>query len=242
MTGTVLITGGSRGIGRATALLAARDGWDVVLTYRRAAGEAAAVVGEIQSGDRRALAVQADVASERDIVRAFEEATAFGGLAGVVINAGMVQTAMPLADMTADRIARMFAINTTGAYLTAREAARRLPDGSSIVVTSSAAARLGSPGEFVDYAGAKAALDTMIVGLSKELGSRGIRVNAVRPGLIETDIHADGGNPDRARQLADGVPLRRAGSAEEVAEALVWLLSDKASYVTGAVLDVTGGR
>ena len=172
---------------------------------------------------------------------------AFGGLDGVVINAGISAPPLPLAEMSTERLRRMFDVNVLGSYLCAREAARRLPAnpggaGGSIVLVSSAAARLGSPFEYVDYAGSKGALDTLAIGLSKELGGRGVRVNAVRPGLIETDIHASGGQPDRAQRLGASTPLKRPGTAEEVAEAIIWLLSDAASYTTGAILDVAGGR
>jgi NAD(P)-dependent dehydrogenase (short-subunit alcohol dehydrogenase family) len=202
----------------------------------------------VQAAGGRAATLRGDVAVEADIVRIFDAAEGqLGRLDGVVINAGIVAPASPLADMTLDRLRRMFDVNVLGAYLCARESARRLPrdrggGGGSIVLISSAATRLGSPFEYVDYAGSKAALDTLTIGLAKELGLQGVRVNAVRPGLIETDIHASGGQPDRAQRLGATTPIGRAGHAEEVAEAIVWLLSDAASYVTGAILDVAGGR
>lgn len=245
---TVLITGGSRGIGRATALLAADRGWPVAVNYRSDGRAAAETAAEARRRGGRAATVQGDVSVEADVVAMFNRAQAdLGPLGGVVINAGIVAPAMRLADMSAERMQRMFQVNVLGAYLCAREAARALSrsrggKGGSVVIVSSAAARLGSPGEYVDYAGSKAAVDTLAVGLARELGPEGVRVNSVRPGLIETAIHATSGDPDRARKLGAAAPLGRAGRPEEVAEAIVWLLSDAASYVTGTVLDVTGGR
>jgi len=248
MSKALLVTGASRGIGRACALLAARHGWSVGVNYRLDAEAADAVVREIATGGGRAVALKGDVASEADIVAMFEQATnALGPLTGVVANAGIVAPSARLADMSAERMRRIFEVNVLGAYLTAREAARRMSEssggaGGSIVLMSSAAARLGSPNLYVDYAGSKGAIDTLTLGLSKELGPEGVRVNALRPGLIETEIHASGGEPDRARTLGRSSPLGRPGTAQEIAEAAVWLLSDAASYVTGAILDVTGGR
>lgn len=244
----ILITGGSRGIGRATAIKCGERGWSVAINYRANRQAADETVGAVRASGGRAAALAGDVSVEADVVAAFEGATeAFGPLDGVVINAGIIAQAAPLSEMTADRLRRMFEINTLGAYLCAREAARRLPRnrggrGGSIVVVSSAAARLGSPFEFVDYAGSKAALDTLAVGLAKELGPQGVRVNSVRPGLIDTEIHAASGRPDRAQKLGGTTPLGRAGRPEEVAEAILWLLSDASSYTTGATLDVAGGR
>jgi NAD(P)-dependent dehydrogenase (short-subunit alcohol dehydrogenase family) len=195
-----------------------------------------------------ACAIKGDVAVEEDVLRMFDAAeAAIGRLNGIVINAGIVAPALKLADMEASRLRKMFEVNVLGAYLCARESARRLSQdrgggGGSIVLVSSAASRLGSPFEYVDYAGSKAAIDTLTIGLAKELGQQGVRVNAVRPGLIETDIHASGGQPDRAERLGATTPLGRAGLPSEVAEAIVWLLSDQASYTTGALLDVAGGR
>ena len=192
--------------------------------------------------------LRGDVAVEADVIEVFDAAVnQLGPLDGVVINAGIVAAPQPLADMSAARIRQMFDVNTVGAYLCAREAARRLARsrggrGGSIVIVSSAAARLGGPGEYVDYAGSKGALDTLTIGLAKELGKEAVRVNAVRPGLIDTDIHASGGQPDRAHRIGATTPLGRAGRADEVAEAILWLLSDAASYTTGALIDVAGGR
>jgi NAD(P)-dependent dehydrogenase (short-subunit alcohol dehydrogenase family) len=245
---TVLITGASRGIGRATALLAAERGWQVAINYRIDHEAAAETAAEVQKRGSRATTVRGDVSVEADVIGMFREAHAdLGPLDGVVINAGIVAPAMRLADMTAERLQRIFQVNVLGAYLCAREAARALSrsrggKGGSIVIVSSAAARLGSPGEYVDYAGSKGALDTLTIGLAKELGAEGVRVNAVRPGLIATEIHATSGDPDRARKLGGAAPLGRAGQPEEIAEAIVWLLSGSSSYVTGSILDVAGGR
>jgi len=246
-TNAVLVTGASRGIGRATALLAAARGWPVAINYRNDARSAAETAAQVQKRGAAATAIRGDVSVEADVVAMFARAQAdLGPLRGVVINAGITAPAMRLADMSADRLRRMFEVNVLGAYLCAREAARALSrsrggSGGSIVLLSSGAARLGSPGTYVDYAGSKAALDTLAIGLGKELGPEGVRVNAVRPGLVETEIHATTGDPDRARKLGAATPLGRPGRPEEIAAAIVWLLSDSASYVTGSVLDVTGG-
>ena len=244
---TVLVTGASRGIGRATALLAADRGWAVAVNYRNDARAAAETAAEVQKRGASATTIRGDVSVEADVVAMFAKAQAdLGPLRGVVINAGITAPAMRLADMSGERLQKMFQVNVLGAYLCAREAARALSrsrggSGGSIVLLSSGAARLGSPGTYVDYAGSKAALDTLAIGLGKELGPEGVRVNAVRPGLVETEIHATTGDPDRARKLGTATPLGRPGRPEEVAAAIVWLLSDSASYVTGSVLDVTGG-
>ncbi|TCT02907.1 SDR family oxidoreductase [Aquabacter spiritensis] len=243
MTKTILITGGSRGIGRATVRKAAAKGWSVALSYVRDADAANQAVAEAEAAGVRARAMQGDVAREEDVLRMFDDAErALGPLDGVVVNSGIVAPGSKLADMDAARLRRMFDVNVLGALLCAREAARRLKSGGSIVIVSSIAAKLGAPFEYVDYAASKGALDTLTIGLSKELGPEGIRVNAVRPGLIETEIHASGGRPDRAQVLGATTPMGRAGSAEEVAETIVWLLGDASSYVTGSLVDVAGGR
>ncbi len=248
MSKVVLITGASRGIGRACATLLGARGWTVGVNYlhnQQAADDTAAEVG--QAGGR-ARVLRGDVANEADVIALFDTLeTTFGRIDALVNNAGIVAPSLPLADMSAERLKRMFDVNVYGAYLCAREAARRMSkdrggDGGVIVNVSSAASRLGSPNEYVDYAGSKGAIDTMTIGLAKELGPQGIRVNAVRPGLIDTEIHASGGRPERAAVLGAQTPLGRAGGAAEVAETIVWLLSDAASYVTGALVDVSGGR
>ena len=245
---SVLITGAGRGIGRAAAIRAAQEGWSIAVNYRVDRVAADATLAAVRDTGAQAVLVPGDVTSEADVAGMFREAgSAFGTLTGVVINAGIVASSLRLAEMDASRIRRMFEVNTIGAYLTAREAARTLARsaggaGGSIVLVSSAAARLGSPFEYVDYAGSKAALDTLAIGLAKELAEDGVRVNAVRPGIITTEIHASGGQPNRAERLGSGTPMGRPGLPEEVAEAIVWLLGDTSSYVTGSILDVSGGR
>lgn len=244
----LLVTGGSRGIGAATALLAARAGWSVAVNYTSNAGAAQEVVRQIQAQGGKAMAVQADVAQEQQVLAMFEQVDArLGRLTGLVNNAGVVDIASRVEDMSVARLKRMFDINVIGAIVCAREAVRRMStgrggSGGSIVNVSSAAARLGAPGQYVDYAAAKGAIDTFTIGLAKEVAAEGIRVNAVRPGLIETEIHASGGLPDRVAQLMHLVPMQRGGSAEEVAQSIVWLLSSAASYTTMSLLDVSGGR
>ncbi len=245
---SILITGGSRGIGRAVAIACGARGWNVAVNYRADERAAAETTRAVQSAGGRAVAIRAVVAVESDIIDLFEQSLLrLGRLDGVVLNAGIVAPAQPLAEISAERLRHTFEVNTIGAYLCARECARRMPrdrggGGGSVVIVSSAATRIGSPMEYVDYAGSKAALDTLTIGLAKELGRHEVRVNAVRPGLIETEIHASGGQPDRAQRLGATTPIGRAGHPEEVAEAIVWLLSDASSYVTGAILDVSGGR
>ena len=245
---TVLVTGGSRGIGAATAWLCAQRGWAVAVNYANDAAAAQAVVARIRASGGTALAVRADVADEAQVLAMFatldRELPPLGAL---VNNAGVVDVQARVDAMSLPRLQRMFAVNVFGTFMCAREAVKRMSTahggkGGGIVNLSSAAARIGSPGQYVDYASAKGAIDVFTMGVAKEVALEGIRVNAVRPGIIATDIHASGGIPDRAQQMAPLVPMQRAGSAEEVAEAIVWLLSDAASYTTGAVIDVTGGR
>ena len=243
MTKTILITGGSRGIGRATAILAGQRGWRVAVNYLANAAAASDTVTAVQAAGGEAVAIPGDVALEDDVVAMFDAAEhAFGPLDGAVVNAGMVGPPTSVAEMPTDRMRHIIEVNLIGAILCAREAARRLRSGGSIVNVSSMASRLGSPNEYVDYAAAKGGVDSLTIGLAKELGPSNIRVNAVRPGLIETEIHAAGGQPDRLERLAPGAPMRRAGTAEEVAEAIVWLLSDASTYTTGSFIDVAGGR
>jgi NAD(P)-dependent dehydrogenase (short-subunit alcohol dehydrogenase family) len=251
MNRTLLITGGSRGIGAATARLAAARGWDVAINFHRDAAAAQAVADDVQAAGRRALLLQADVGAEAEVKAMFAELDRAWGpghrLGGLVNNAGVVDVPCRVDNLSAARIERMFAINVFGSIWCAREALRRMSTrhggaGGVIVNLSSAAARLGAGGQYVDYAAAKGAIDTFTLGLAREVATEGVRVNAVRPGIIETDIHASGGQPERAAQMAPQVPMQRTGSAEEVAQAIVWLLGDESSYTTGAVIDVTGGR
>ena len=244
----LIITGASRGIGAATARLAAVRGYAVCVNYHRSQEAATALVRDIEAGGGRAIAVQADAAVEADIRRLFDEATAaFGTPWGLVNNAGILETQMRVDEMTPERLARVFATNVTGPFLCAREAVRRMSTrhggaGGAIVNVSSVAARTGAPGEYVDYAASKAALDALTIGLAQEVAQEGIRVNAVRPGFIYTDIHASGGEPGRVDRVKAFVPMRRGGQPAEVALAILWLLSDEASFTTGAFLDVAGGR
>jgi NAD(P)-dependent dehydrogenase (short-subunit alcohol dehydrogenase family) len=244
----LLVTGGSRGIGAATCLAAAAAGWDVAVNYTQDAAAAQAVVAQVQALGRRAIAVQADVADEAQVLALFHTVQQqLGRLQGLVNNAGIVGRAARLDAMDLARWRRLFDINVLGSLLCAREAVRQMSTlhggtGGAIVNLSSAAARLGSPGQYVDYAASKGAIDSFTLGLAREVAAEGIRVNAVRPGIIDTDIHASGGEPDRVARLAPGLPMQRAGSAEEVAQAVLWLLSPASSYTTGAVVDVTGGR
>jgi len=244
----LLITGGSRGIGAETARLAARRGYTVCVNYRTNAAAAHSVVDDIVTAGGRALAVQADVSSEVEVMRLFETVDAkLGRLTALVNNAGIIDRQTRVEQMDAARISRVLATNVTGAFICAREAVRRMStahggSGGAIVNVSSRAAVLGSPGEYVDYAASKAALDTLTVGLAREVAAEGIRVNGVRAGIIDTEIHASGGEPGRVARLGPQQPMRRGGQAIEVARAIVWLLSDEASYTTGSFIDVAGGR
>ena len=242
MAGVMIVTGGSRGIGAATARLAAARGYKVCINYVRQRETAESLAREIGG-----VAVAADVSKEADVLRLFREADRLGKLAVLVNNAGVVDVPARVDEMSVARLERMFAINVTGAFLCAREAVKRMSTkhgggGGSIVNISSIAARIGAPGQYVDYAAAKAAVDTLTLGLSKEVGPEGIRVNAIRPGVIKTEIHASGGEPGRAERIGATAPLQRAGEAEEIAYAILWLASDEASYTSGALLDITGGR
>ncbi len=244
----IIITGASRGIGAATARLAGSLGYAVCVNYLSNKEAADAVVSAIEKDNGRAIAVQADMAREADILEMFETVDRkLGSLSALVNNTGILETHMRLEDMQADRLSRVFTTNVIGSFLCAREAVKRMSSehggaGGAIVNVSSVAARLGSPGEYVDYAASKAAIDTMTMGLAKEVAEFGIRVNAVRPGVVHTDIHALGGEPERVERVKEAVPMKRGGQPEEIAKAIMWLLSDEASYTTGALLDVSGGR
>ncbi len=244
----VVITGGSRGIGAATARLAAARGYAIAVNYLNAREEAEALVREIVEGGGRAVAIKADMAIEADIIGLFATVDReLGPITALVNNAGITGLGSRVEAMDATRLCRILAINVTGCFIAAREAVKRMSrrhggKGGAIVNVSSAASRLGSPGEFVDYAASKGAIDTFTIGLAKEVAAEGIRVNAVRPGLIETGIHAAAGDPGRVARIGPTVPMQRSGSAEEVAAAILWLLSEEASYTTGGFVEVSGGR
>jgi NAD(P)-dependent dehydrogenase (short-subunit alcohol dehydrogenase family) len=248
MNKVMIVTGGSRGIGAATARLAAVHGYAVCISYLRNSQAAEAFVQEIATAGGRAIAVAADVGVEADVLRLFERVDAeLGRVTALVNNAGILEKHMRVEEMDAGRLTRVLTANVVGSFLCAREAVKRMSarhggPGGAIVNLSSAASRLGSPNEYVDYAASKGAIDTFTIGLAKEVAAEGIRVNAVRPGVIYTDIHADGGEPGRVDRVKSAVPMLRGGQPEEVAKAILWLLSDEASYSTGSILDVTGGR
>ncbi len=238
----IVVTGGSRGIGAATCRLAAARGFSVVVNYRSQQQAAAQVVDDIERAGGQACALQADLSHQAEITRFFQEVDRLGPLQGLVNNAGILEQQTTLEGIDEARLQRIFATNVIGPILCCREAVRRMQAGGSIVNVSSIAARLGAPNEYLDYAASKGALDTFTLGLAREVAARGIRVNAVRPGIIDTDIHASGGEPGRVARLGPSLPMGRGGRPEEVAEAIVWLLSEAASFTTGALLDVSGGR
>jgi NAD(P)-dependent dehydrogenase (short-subunit alcohol dehydrogenase family) len=248
LAGVAIITGGSRGIGAATCRLAAQAGYDVCVNYAGDEAAARRVADDVEKSGRRAMTYLADVGDEGAVTAMFKAVEKeLGRPSALVNNAGIVDLPQPVAEMTVDRLQRIFSVNLLGSFLCAREAVVRMSTrlggpGGAIVNLSSAAAVLGAAGHYVDYAASKGAIDAMTIGLAREVADEGIRVNAVRPGIIDTEIHADGGYPDRAEQIKDTIPMKRAGTPQEVAETIVWLLSDKASYCTGAVLNVTGGR
>jgi NAD(P)-dependent dehydrogenase (short-subunit alcohol dehydrogenase family) len=248
MSKVMIVTGGGRGIGAATALLAAKRGYAVAVNYLKNSDAADAVVESIARAGGKAIAVAADVAVENDVVQLFAETDRMlGKVTALVNNAGIVDRGSRVETMPAERIQRMLAVNVTGSFLCAREAVKRMSTrnggkGGAIVNVSSVAARLGGAGEYVDYAASKGAIDTFTIGLAKEVGGEGIRVNAVRPGVIRTEIHLTSGDPGRVERIAGSTPLSRAGEPEEIARTIVWLVSDEASYITGALLDVSGGR
>ena len=244
----LLITGASRGIGAATALLAAQKGYRIGINYRTHQAAAEDLVKKIQQQGGFAIALQADISREDDVERLFKQVDQQLGLIHALVNnAGVLETQTRLEQIGADRLQRIFSSNVFGSFYCAREAVKRMStqhggEGGAIVNVSSMAARLGSPNEYIDYAASKGAIDTLTIGLAKEVAAEGIRVNAVRPGIIYTDMHADGGEPGRVDRLKSSVPLQRGGNPKEVAEAIVWLLSDEASYTTGSFIDVSGGR
>src|SRR5690349_5624946 len=245
--GVMIVTGGGRGIGAATSRLAARRGFAVCVNYKSNGAAAESIVKEIRASGGKAVAVAGDVAREADVVRMFDAARELGTVTSLVNNAGILERQCRLDEMETRRFERVFATNVIGLLICSREAVRRMSTrhggkGGTIVMVSSMASRLGSPGEYVDYAGTKGAVDSITTGLAKEVAEEGIRVNAVRPGVIKTEIHASGGEPGRVDRVKLAVPMKRGGEPEEVALAILWLLSDESSYSTGALLDVSGGR
>lgn len=243
----VLVTGGSRGIGAAVCRKVAALGHTVIVNYAQNGAAADNLVAEIAAAGGKAIAVQGDVQNEADVLHLFGEADRIGRLVGLVNNAGVVDLSQRVDEMSLARLTRMFSINVIGAFLCAREAVKRMSRkhgglGGAIVNLGSAGSKLGSPNQYVDYAAAKGAIATMTVGLALEVADEGVRVNGVRPGIIDTEIHASGGAPDRVAQLKSRLPMKRAGTTNEVADAILWLLSDQSSYTTGAILDVSGGR
>jgi len=248
MSKVILITGGGRGIGAATALLAAEKGYAVAVNYLKNKDAAEEIVQRIKNRDGNAIAVGGDVAKEEEVIAIFKEIEEkLGNITALVNNAGIIQLQSLLQNMTVERWDKIFATNARGSFLCAREAVKRMSiknggKGGGIVNISSVAAKLGGPFEYIDYAASKGAIDVLTIGLAKEVAADGIRVNAVRPGIIYTEIHASGGEPNRPERMKDMIPMKRPGNAEEVAEAIMWLLSDNASYVTGTILEVTGGR
>ncbi len=248
MKKVMIVTGGARGIGAAIARLAAANGYAVCVNYLRNQSDADDVVTSITENGGEAIAIQANVSVEDEVIRLFEHVDAsLGGVSALVNNAGILEKQARIEDMDFERICRVFSVNVFGSFMCSREAVRRMStkhggDGGAIVNISSRASRLGSPGEFVDYAASKAAIDTLTIGLAKEVAAEGIRVNAVRPGVIYTDIHASGGEPQRVDRVKAAIPMKRGGYPEEVAKAVLWLLSEDSSYTTGAFIDVSGGR
>ncbi|HWB25008.1 MAG TPA: SDR family oxidoreductase [Chitinophagaceae bacterium] len=248
MESVIIITGGSRGIGRATAIKAAAKGYAVVINYLSNTAAAGEVVDAIKAAGGKAVAVKADISQEADVINLFAEAGKLGVITALVNNAGIIASKQStVAGMDAARLQKVFATNVTGSFICAREAVKRMSTknggkGGAIVNVSSKAAAHGSPFEYVDYAASKGAIDTFTIGLSKEVADEGIRVNAVRPGIIETEIHASGGEPNRVARIAPTLPMKRGGTADEVANTILWLLSGEASYITGALVDVAGGR
>lgn len=243
----VMVTGGSRGIGASVCRKLAANGRKVLVNFAQNSGAAEELVDEIRAAGGAAVAIQGDVGNEAEILNLFAEADRLGTLTGLVNNAGVLDVAQRVDEISLERLNRIFSVNVFGSFLCAREAVRRMSTrnggkGGTIVNLGSAASKLGSPNQYVDYAASKGAIDTMTVGLALEVAQEGIRVNAVRPGIIDTEIHASGGAPGRVAELQSKLPMKRAGSAEEVADAVLWLMSDQASYTTGAILDVSGGR